>query len=242
MPTRSRPTIASLVRATLLLTLEFVISLAAFNAAQAQTGTPYFLLPGSQISIQCPICGLVRQPIPISGTFNLVSLTPLPPEPAYFITNVTFYSASTNDPAYTITGLGTYLFRLNLFQDVSMELAVTGAVDQFVAEMTNATPKPTLPWPDIGFVLDQTNGTAARQMTLTLLAAPIPKILTVTADLPSQSINLTWPTNSGTWRLLRSTNVSGAFSPISGPLSNASYTDPGTLTNLPAAFYQLANP
>jgi hypothetical protein len=245
MPSHFRSVRATPLRATILLSVVFAVSLFLSNAGLAQTSTPYFLLPGSQISIQCPVCGIVRPPIPISGTFTLITPPPAIPIPiatTYIITNTAFLNASTNDPPYSVTGQGTYQIIEGILQGAYMELSVTSAIDQFVANATTSTPKRVLTWPNIGFVLDQTNGTAAQQMTLTLLAAPVPKILSVTADQSSASILLTWPTNVGPWRLLRSTNASGFYTPISGPVSNASYTDPGVLTNQPASFYKLINP
>lgn len=150
----------------------------------------YQLLPGSQWTDDCLICGRPSLVLPMTGEFRLRLLSKTSLATRYSIENLTCTAGSPPGTVYRLTGKGTYEVsgEVALLQDLFLEAQADTGVAQKLCYFTNESRAVTRAWPFIEITLRETNGTGLQTFTLELAAAPIREIWfsTVNAFTPGR--------------------------------------------------------
>ena len=204
----------------------------------------YTLLKGSYLNVSCPNCG-PPPPLPpaaMSGTFTLRALESSDPlVTRYQLTNVSF-AAEGYAVQYRLTGEGSYQIggKEALFQDMSLALQIDNGSTNKLCFFTNFEYARAVQesWPRIGVSVFQTNGTPWEQYSSVIVAAPMPRFLSVMPDAQTGDIGLDWQAYHSV-QLERATVVTGPYSPVATNLTSQSFVDVGALTNLNQLYYRL---
>ena len=206
-------------------------------------GVRYTLLKGSQLGLSMPCCPPPPQSFVMSGTFTLHLLDSSDPlVTPYQLTNVSFTAIGYGGNYRRLTGEGTYQVggKEPLLQDMSLALQIEGGSSNKLCFFTNYDYSRAVQdaWPRIGVPSFQTNGTDWEQYSLTIVAAPVPRFLSVMPDAQAGSVRLQWQAYDAV-QLERATAVTGPYSRVATNLTNQSFVDVGALTNQGQLFYRL---
>lgn len=148
-----------------------------------QTSTPgtvwrYELLPESQLTDACPICGRPDILLPLRGTFDLRLVEENPIVSRFAVESVAFRAGWEGGPQYKVTGGGSYEIggEVALQQRWELNLVVEGGAGASGCVFTNVFPQLTRRWPMLYATMDQTNATPLQAFRLDLSAAPFHEI------------------------------------------------------------------
>lgn len=144
----------------------------------------YRLLPGSQLSDDCPVCARPTILQPMQGTFRLRRVRENPLFSTYAVENIAFTAGGPAGRRYQVVGRGAYQVggEVGLFQEMFLEVRIDNGVTNTLCYFTNATPTVDRGWPMLQITLNQTNGTPLQTFTLELNAAPLRQIWFSTAS------------------------------------------------------------
>lgn len=159
--------------------LWFLTAGAAFSQTpSSDTVWKYQLLPGSQLTDYCSICGRPDILLPLRGTFELRSLGQGPLAANYAIENVAFEAGWEGGPHYHLAGSGSYQVsgEVALVQQWLMNLTVRNAAGEQQCGFTNSAAPVARRWPMLTAGLEQTNGTLLQAYRLDIFAAPFHEI------------------------------------------------------------------
>ena len=134
----------------------------------------YTLLPGSQLTDACLICGRPPLLVPMQGTFQLRLIEENPLFSTYAVENLALDAGSPPGATYKLRGQGRYHVggEVGVLQDMFLELQITSEFTNRVCYFTNRTSAVDRRWPMIHLTLDQTNGLELQTFILELNAAP----------------------------------------------------------------------
>jgi len=143
----------------------------------------YTLLPGSQLTDDCPVCGRPPIIVPMRGTFGLRLIQENPLFATYALEDLAFDAGGPPGTTYKVRGNGVYHVggEAGLLQDLSLEVRIDNGFTNTLCYFTNAVPQVTRGWPLIQITVDQTNGTDVLQYRPALTAAPVREIWFSTA-------------------------------------------------------------
>jgi hypothetical protein len=144
----------------------------------------YMLLPGSELTDDCRVCGRPTIMVPMRGTFGLRLVQENPLVSTYAVENLAFTAGWINGPFYNITGKGTYTLggEVTILQDMFLELVIDNQSVATAGRFTNDSRFLTRPWPSLEINLPQTNGTDLLTYTLKITAAPVREFWFSTAN------------------------------------------------------------
>lgn len=201
----------------------------------------YTLINGSQLVDDCPVCGRPTILVPLTGTFTLTLLDQNPLYTRYELSDIFFQGGSKAGLEYKVTGKGTYQIggEVALLQDLFLDVAIENGYATTQARCVNTNRAVYAGWPKIAISVDQTNGTPTQVYYLTLVAVPVPKLVSFPPDPHSGSIHLEWSGNGGSFQVERGLNIGGPFLGITPITTNTSFTDVGVLSTNSQVFYRL---
>lgn len=135
----------------------------------------YTLLPGSQLTDDCPICNRLPIVVPLYGTFQLRLRDENPVFAVYAVDNVAFQADNGAGARYRLAGRGTLVIGklAGDLQNMDLELQVDSALTNRLCLFTNRAATASRRWPMIQIVLQQSNGLDLQTITLELNAAPL---------------------------------------------------------------------
>ncbi len=209
--------------------------------AQTTNAQLYCLVPGSQLVDDCPICARPTFMVPLTGTFSLSVMDKNPLFTRYALTGISFQGGTQSGLSYKLVGSGVYQVggEVAVLQDLYLDLAIDNGFTTTKAQCMNTNRGVSQQWPKIQINVDQTNGTPGQVYYLTLVAVPVPKLLSSPPDPRTGTVRLEWNANGGSFQVERASSIGGPFSALTPITTNSSFTDPGVLTNYPQVFYRI---
>lgn len=212
-------------------------SLAVTNS----TDVAYALLSGSELSDECPVCGAVTAPVPIYGTFRLHLVEATPLYGTYDLMEISFQTATNSTRQYTVNGAGTYQYggADGMIQNAFLNLMINDGSKNTRCYCTNLVQGKGIKWPAIQINAIQTNGTAAQEFHLKIIAMPVPQITAVIPDTAQGNVRLEWTANGQQVLVEKAESVTGPYNALSDATTNEYFTDSSSLTNRSQAYYRL---
>lgn len=132
------------------------------------------LLPSSELTDECPICGRPTFAEPLRGTFQLRLVNEGPLSTSYAIEKITCVAGNAAGRLYKICGTGTYTVggEVAVRQEMTLDLWIDDGLTNRLCHFTNADFAPQRRWPMLMATLDQTNGTFTQVYHLMIATAP----------------------------------------------------------------------